>query len=102
MQEESCKRPSINYTKLNRTPMALAVQETKMEEDNNIDNLFRSVVEPFEVEPPEKVWSSLDSELTKRQAAIQNKRRNRRFFLILLTFLAASVEMYIVFAPSRS
>src|SRR5258708_4903903 len=80
-----------------------------MVEDNHIDNLFRSALEPFEASPSEKVWSSLDAALSKRQSAIANgeaagekKKKKRRFLFLLLALVVGSFGGYEYFSRNGS
>src|SRR5438874_8685142 len=54
------------------------------EDIENIDELSRSAIEPYEMKPPDGAWNSLDAELTKKQAIIYKKRADR-FKLLSLT-----------------
>ncbi len=61
-----------------------------MEDNSNIDDLFRSEIEPFRMEPSEKSWNSLQAELAKKRSAAIRKRRLGWFsasvFLLILSY----------------
>jgi len=66
-----------------------------MEDEKNIDDLFRKAVEPYTVPPPPKVWSSLDAELARKQATLYQQKANRyKWLSIALLFLFASFVAY--------
>ena len=61
-----------------------------MEDNSNIDDLFRSEIEPFRMEPSEKSWNSLQAELAKKRSAAIRKRRLGWFsasvFLLIFSY----------------
>ncbi len=61
-----------------------------MEDNSNIDDLFRSEIEPFRMEPSEKSWNSLQAELAKKRSAAIRLRRLGWFsasvFLLILSY----------------
>jgi hypothetical protein len=61
-----------------------------MDDNTNIDDLFRSEIEPFRMEPSEKSWNSLQTELAKKRSAAIRKRRLGWFsasvFLLILSY----------------
>src|ERR1041385_2031332 len=68
----------------------------------NIDELSRSLIEQYEMKPPEGEWDSLDAELTKKQATIYKKRANRfKILSIALALLLLSFIIYHYFSPIR-
>ncbi len=42
--------------------------------ENEIDNLFQTKVDQFEMDPPKKAWTSLDAELDKKQAVLYKRK----------------------------
>ena len=55
-----------------------------MKDENEIDRLFQTNIEPFEMTPPKKAWTSLDAELDKKQVTLF-KRKAFRYQLISIT-----------------
>ena len=70
-----------------------------MEENKNIDGLFKSSLEKFEMVPSTDIWSSLDIELTQKQEAKADKRKRR---LLLLLFLLLLIPAYFFLIPKTS
>ena len=61
-----------------------------MKDQNNIDDIFRSGLEDFEMNPPDESWNVLDEELTKKRAGM--KRRNR-FWPPLIVLLVLIINL---------
>src|SRR5437868_4173418 len=73
------------------------------EENKDIDQLFRSVVEPMKMDAPDAAWSMLDAELSKKQALLYKKSANRlRILSILLMLLLISFVTYHFSATSKN
>src|SRR4051812_26669670 len=70
-----------------------------MEENQHIDNLFRSAIEPAEIAPPEKSWNAIDEQLDR--AASKRKSGNRWFlFGIMAVLLSAGELIYVLEIPN--
>ena len=68
--------------------------------ENDIDNLFQTNVEKFEMAPPEKAWTSLNAELDAKQAVIYKKKAYRyQLISISLSVLLISLIAFQYFAP---
>ncbi|HYV90252.1 MAG TPA: hypothetical protein VE978_00645 [Chitinophagales bacterium] len=68
----------------------------------NIDELSRSVIEPFEMNPPAGAWDALDAELTKKQAILYKKRASRfKLLSITLALLLFSFIIYHYFSLTQ-
>ena len=66
-----------------------------LEEKREIDNLFKSAIEPYKMDPPEKVWSSIDAGLAINQPTGKWKMSSRlRFFSITVASLVVSFAAY--------
>jgi len=66
-----------------------------MEEKKNIDDLFRSAIEPAEMTPPARAWNSLDAELSRKETLLYKKKANRfRLLSIGLILLLVSFVAY--------
>lgn len=68
-----------------------------MEENKNIDGLFKSSLEKYELVPSANIWSSLDIELTQKQKANAGKRK-RKWLLLLFLFLL--LPTYLLLTPT--
>ncbi len=72
-----------------------------MLENKDIDNLFKSAIEPYEMEPTDKVWTSLDAELAKKQMAGSAKKGNGlKYLSIIAGLMLLSFAAYQILAPS--
>lgn len=68
--------------------------------ENDIDNLFQTNVEKFEMAPPEKAWTSLNAALDTKQAVIYKKKAYRyQLISISLSVLLISLVAFQYFAP---
>ena len=47
-----------------------------MEENNNLDTIFRSAAEQMEMKPSESTWDSISSRLEQKRVERNKKRRN--------------------------
>ena len=63
-----------------------------MDNNSNIDDLFRSEIESFRIEPSESSWNSIQSALAKKRSAAIRKRRLGWFsasvFLLILSYIS--------------
>jgi hypothetical protein len=55
-----------------------------MEENKDIDKIFRTNLEPFEMEPSEKVWTSIQADLDKR-------KKSRGFGFLWIALIAGAI-----------
>ena len=62
-----------------------------MKDNNYIDDLFRSGLEDFEMNPSEKNWNSLETELAKKLASRKRKNRIKLFSIALLLLLTSFI-----------
>ena len=62
-----------------------------MNDNTNIDDLFRSGLEDLEMNPSEKSWKNLDAALSKKQASMKRKKRFMFFSIAFLVFLSSLV-----------
>lgn len=62
-----------------------------MNDNTNIDDLFRSGLEDLEMNPSEKSWKNLDASLSKKQASLKRKKRFMFFSIALLIFLSSLI-----------
>ena len=62
-----------------------------MNDNTNIDDLFRSGLEDLEMNPSEKSWKNLDVELSKKQAILKRKKRFMFFSIAFLVFLSSMI-----------
>lgn len=65
-----------------------------MEENNNIDKLFKSAIENHRMDPPDNVWNSLDSRLDIRQKERKKGKGGKRYLLLLLLLLISLPAYY--------
>ncbi len=62
-----------------------------MNDNTNIDDLFRSGLEDLEMNPSEKSWKNLEAALSKKQASLKRKKRFMFFLIAFLVFLSSLV-----------
>ena len=62
-----------------------------MNDNTNIDDLFRSGLEDLEMNPSEKSWENLDAALSKKQASQKRKKRFMFFSIAFLVFLSSMI-----------
>ena len=62
-----------------------------MNDNTNIDDLFRSGLEDLEMNPSEKSWKNLDAALSKKQASLKRKKRFMFFSIAFLVFLSSMI-----------
>jgi len=68
--------------------------------EDEIDNLFQTNVEPFEMTPPKKAWSSLDAALDKKQAVLYKKQAYRyKLISICISLLFICFISFQYFVP---
>lgn len=72
-----------------------------MEENNNIDNIFRSALDQLNVEPSESSWAFMQAELSKKKAAALKKRKRNRFILFSSLVLLISITAYKLFTTDK-
>lgn len=72
-----------------------------MIEENDIDDLFRDGIEPYEKEPSDKVWRSIDQQLDKKATSRYRVIIFRlKFLLLLLAAVVASFTGYFLYDNS--
>lgn len=74
-----------------------------MKTNNDIDDLFKDIIEPYEMNHSEKVWQSLDNQLDKK--ANENNKSvifRLRISLGILLFLFGSFTFYYFFNSQRT
>ncbi len=73
------------------------------ESENEIDNLFQTNADQFEMPPPKNAWASLDAELDRKQAVLY-KRKAYRYKLVSigLSLLLISFISFHYFVPKRN
>ena len=62
-----------------------------MNDNTNIDDLFRSGLEDLEMNPSEKGWKNLDAALSKKQAILKSKKRFMFFSIAFLVILSSLI-----------
>ncbi|HMG14958.1 MAG TPA: hypothetical protein VK590_05905, partial [Saprospiraceae bacterium] len=67
-----------------------------MEENRDIDSLFKSSLEKFDMVPSVDLWSSLDIELTRKLEARLKKRNRRLLLLCFLLVLIPGTAYYLI------
>ena len=71
-----------------------------MNDNTNIDDLFRSGLEDLEMNPSEKSWKNLDAALSKKQASLKRKKRFILFSIAFLVFLSSLIT-YKYYSPKN-
>ena len=71
-----------------------------MNDNTNIDDLFRSGLEDLEMNPSEKSWKNLDAALLKKQTSLKRKKRFILFSIAFLVFLSSLIT-YKYYSPKN-
>jgi hypothetical protein len=69
-----------------------------MEENKNIDDLFRDAIENYKMDPPEGVWNSMDEALAEKRNAMARKKTMRRVITSLAALFLLSGGLYLYFS----
>src|SRR5688572_25580105 len=72
-----------------------------MEDNNKIDNIFRSALEDAEMAPSQKSWQALASDLAVKRAS-RNRKKRAIWFSAAAIFLIISYTAIRFFNPSEA
>jgi gliding motility-associated-like protein len=69
-----------------------------MKDKNQIDELFREAIMPYELSPSDKVWESIDKKLDAKAAPSSNKVSNAgRLFLVAAASVVVSTALVVAY-----